>query len=646
MPSFERRLKALRLFFIAFASVIVFKLFLLQVVSAGFYDSLASGQHDFYQELIAQRGNIVVSDWKDGAEYFAASSEARAFVYAEPRKVEGPIETAQSLARILGYEITAIYSDDEVQEEQGGIFDGVFTSNEALPLPTLQVPQGALSLSNGQGELEGVAVDESQGSEAQATNPIEEVEEEGPSDYEILVTRLSKEDDPYEPIAHDVSESQLNKILDLELPGIHYVLEEARSYPEKNLGGHIFGFVAQTDDGMNGQYGLEGFFNDYLSGANGFLDIVTDIGGQWIGVGKREFEQAKDGGDLLLTIDRTIQYTACKALQDGVERYEADGGSIVIIDPATGKVMAMCNVPDFDPNTYNEVESISVYNNAAIFDAYEPGSVFKPLVMAAALDVDAVTPSETYNDTGEEEIEEYTIRNSDLKAYGIQTMTQVLEKSLNTGMIYVMREMTGLVMTDYIEDFGFGVLTGIELDTEASGTIESLYNDHEIYYATASYGQGITSTVLQMAMAYGAIANDGWLMEPYLVEEKRYDDGTVEDTQPYAVRQVIDSSTATTISAMLVSVIENGHAGYAGVDGYYIGGKTGTAQVASSQGGYQDDATIATFAGFGPVEDPQFAMVVRIDHPRTTEWAADTAAPIFGEVAEFILDYLEVPPTR
>ena len=624
VPSFERRLKALRLFYLVFACVIVFRLFMLQVVNAGFYDSLASGQHDFYQELIAQRGSIIVSDWKDGAEYLAATNEALAFVYAEPRKVEDPVYTSQSIARILGYEITT--TGESESEDQGNILEGVFEIDE-----------------NTQEEAEGVVSDEPL---ADQDEEIKEPEEEGPSDYELLVARLSKEDDPYEPIARNVSESQLNKILDLELSGIHYVLEEARSYPETNLGGHIFGFVAHTDEGMNGQYGLEGFFEEFLSGENGFLDIVTDIGGQWIGVGKRDFEEARDGGDLLLTIDRTIQYMACRALQEGVERYEADGGSVVIIEPSTGKIVAMCNAPDFDPNIYNEVESISVYNNAAIFDPYEPGSVFKPLVMAAALDVDAVTPSQTYDDTGEVEIEEYTIRNSDLKAYGIQTMTQVLEKSLNTGMIYVMREMTGLVMTDYIENFGFGVLTGVELDTESSGTINSLYNDHDIYYATASYGQGITSTVLQIAMAYGAIANNGWLMEPYLVDEKRYIDGTVEDTQPYAVRQVIDGSTATTVSAMLVSVIENGHASYAGVDGYYIGGKTGTAQVASSDGGYQDDNTIATFAGFGPVEDPQFAMVVRIDHPRTTQWAADTAAPIFGEIAEFILDYLEVPPTR
>lgn len=618
IPSFERRLKALRLFFLLFAGVIVFRLFMLQVVNAGFYEALASGQHDLYQELIAQRGDIMVTDWKDGTEYKLATNESRAFVYAEPRKIEDPVGTTQAIARVLGYEIVVTEGSNT-----GGpvsILDGVLESET---------------------EEEGVALTQ----DDQDDDAADE-EDVSSSDYEILLARLSKKDDPYEPVARNVSEIQLQNILELDLPGIYYVLEDARSYPEKNLGGHMVGFVAKTDEGMKGQYGLEGYFDQFLSGSNGFLDIVTDIGGQWIGVGKREFEPAQDGGDLLLTVDRTIQYVACKKLQEGVDRYEADGGSLVILEPSTGKIMAMCNVPDFDPNTYNQVESISVYNNNAIFDAYEPGSVFKPLIMAAALDVGAVTPSETYEDTGEEKIEEYTIRNSDLKAHGIQTMTEVLEYSLNTGMIYVMRQMGGALMTSYIEDFGFGTLTGIELDTESTGTIDALYNDHEIYYATASYGQGITATVLQIAMAYGAIANGGWLMEPYIVEEKRYPDGTVEDTRPYAIRQVIDEGTATTISAMMVSVVEEGHAGAASVDGYYLAGKTGTAQVAGSDGKYQQGVTMATFAGFGPVEDPQFVAVVRINHPRTTEWAANTAAPVFGEIAEFILDYLEVPPTR
>jgi cell division protein FtsI (penicillin-binding protein 3)/stage V sporulation protein D (sporulation-specific penicillin-binding protein) len=320
---------------------------------------------------------------------------------------------------------------------------------------------------------------------------------------------------------------------------------------------------------------------------------------------------------------------------------------VVIIQPSTGKIIAMCNVPDFDPNDYGNVENISVYNNAAIFDAYEPGSVLKPIVMSAALDAGVVSPTETYEDAGEVKIDEYTIRNSDLKAHGIQTMTEVLEKSLNTGMIYVMRQMGGEIMTRYLENYGFGTLSGIELDSESEGVKDALYNDAEIYYATASYGQGITATPLQIALAYGAMANGGWLMKPYIVEEKRYNDGTVEETQPQRVRQVINEKSATTIGAMMVSVVENGHGKYAQVDGYYIAGKTGTAQVAKKDGvGYEENKTIGSFAGYGPVENPQFAMVVRIDYPKTTQWGESTAAPIFGEVAEFILDYLEIPPTR
>lgn len=591
------RFKALRVFFFVFAGIIALRLLSLQVVSAGFYQSLASGQHDVYQELVAERGTIYVTDWKDDWEYAAATNEARAFLYAEPRKIEDPQYTAQALAQILGY---------EMEEE------------EVIEL-----------LSDGVVEGEEVSV---------------EIEKE-PNEYERLLERLSKSDDPYEPIARNIPESTLDKILAMELEGIHYILEDVRSYPEMNLGGHLFGFVAQRDNETHGQYGLEGHYEEFLAGTNGFLNAQTDSVGRWIGVGEREFEPANDGGDILLTIDRTIQYEACRRLKAGVDRFDADGGSVIILEPKTGRIIAMCNGPDFDPNAYSNVEDVDVYNNDGIFTAYEPGSVFKPIVMAAALDAGVVTPNTTYEDFGEEKIDRFTIRNSDLKAHGIQTMTQVLEKSLNTGMIFVMREMGGELMTRFIEDFGFGTLTGIDLDTEVGGDVSALYKDQEIYYATASYGQGITATPMQIAAAYGAIANGGWLMQPYVVEEKRYPNGTVEHASPRTVRQVLDSSAATTIGAMLVSVIENGHATHAAVDGYYIAGKTGTAQVAQG-GSYVEGITNATFAGFGPVENPRFVMVVKLEHPRASIYAADTAAPIFGDIAEFMLDYLEVAPTR
>jgi len=199
---------------------------------------------------------------------------------------------------------------------------------------------------------------------------------------------------------------------------------------------------------------------------------------------------------------------------------------------------------------------------------------------------------------------------------------------------------------DYVKRFGFGKSTGIELDTESAGTIASLDIGAEIYAATASFGQGITVTPLQIAMAYGALANGGVLKKPQIVDEVRYADGTIEERPTQDIAQVISPATSRTIGAMMVSVIEHGHGAHAGVPGYYIAGKTGTAQVASSGGGYDQDYTIGSFAGFGPVEDPKFAMIVRIDNPKDVFWAESTAAPLFGEIAEFLLDYFEIPPVR
>lgn len=586
------RILSLQGFFVLFGVVIVARLWYLQIVQASFYQAIASGQHEFYEELIADRGKVFVRDWKDQTEYIAASNEFQAFIYADPRKITDPETVTREIAKLLEYDLN----------------------------------QASINLS---------------------TNETPSLESSTSTEYEILLSRLSKSDDPYEPIAHNVNADILNDILLLNYSGIYYIYEDARAYPEKNIGGHIFGFVQQDyENGLFGQYGVEGYYDDFLSGKNGYLDAVTDSTGSWIGVGHRDTKPAQDGGDILLTIDRSIQYNACKTLADGVKTYEADSGSLIILEPKTGKIIAMCTTPDFDPNNYGEVDDVSIYNNLAIFEAYEPGSVVKPLVMATALDVNAVEPSTTYEDTGEVLIEGYLkpIKNSDLKAHGIQTMTEVLEKSLNTGMVFVMQQIGGKVMVEYLKQFGFGTLTGIDLDTEVSGIISALENDHDAFYAPASYGQGFTLTLMQLTSAYGALANEGWLMQPYIVEEKRYTDGTIEKIMPTTVRQVIDSSTATTIGAMLVSVVENGHSKNAAVSGYYIGGKTGTAQVAN-EGGY-GDLTNATFAGYGPIEDPRFVIAVRLEHPRTNIWAENTAAVIYQDVAEYILEYFEVAPSR
>ncbi len=591
-----KRIRVIQLGALAIAFLLVFRLGFLQIGQNGFYEALASGQRGLYQELFPDRGEILVVD-EDGSEIAVATNRYLHLVWADPRRVDDPMRTATVLEEIL---------KDE---------------DEPVEMKVVEVTEG--------------------------DEVVDEEEVESISFRDELIAKLSKEGDPYEPIKRKVTDSVINEIERANLNGIYSQRERFRYYPEGSTFSHVTGFVSADDDGVfSGKYGVEGNMEDTLSGSGGYTFSERDTRGRWIGIGTRNVDPAQDGADIVLTLDRTVQYVACTILEEAVERFEADSGSLVILDPKTGAIQAMCGVPNFDPNVYNEVESIDVYNNKSIFEAYEPGSVFKPIVMAGAIDVGAVTPSTGYEDLGEVKIDRFTIRNSDLKSYGWQTMSEVLEKSLNTGMIFVMREMGGKQMARYLRDFGFGDTTELALDSEVGGDVSALDRDSEIYYATTSYGQGVTATLLQVAASYGAIANNGRYIAPYAIDEIRHTNGEVTGHTSNE-RQVISSKSAQTISAMLVSVIENGHANTAAVDGYYIAGKTGTAQVARDDGaGYKKDETIATFAGFGPVSNPQFVAAIRIDHPRTTQWASGTAAPVFGEIAQFLLQYERIPPDR
>jgi cell division protein FtsI/penicillin-binding protein 2 len=293
------------------------------------------------------------------------------------------------------------------------------------------------------------------------------------------------------------------------------------------------------------------------------------------------------------------------------------------------------------------VEDQSVFNNPAIFSQYEPGSIFKPITMAIGLDLKLVNPETTYEDTGNVQIGPHTIKNSDLKSNGIQTMTQVLEKSLNTGVVYVVRLVGPQKFREYAEAFGLGSLTGIELDREAMGDTDSLKKRGEIWSATASFGQGIAVTPIQMLNAFNAIANGGRLMKPYIVREFVESSGAEREVQPKAIRQVLSERTSTLLRGMLVNVVENGHGKRAGVAGYYVAGKTGTAQVSKKDGGgYEKDRVIGSFIGFAPADNPVFSMLVKVDNPKTVQWAESSAAPVFGEIAKYLLNYYKVPPER
>lgn len=466
------------------------------------------------------------------------------------------------------------------------------------------------------------------------------------SQYEIteetLQARLTKENDIYEPLVHKLTDEALAPIMELKLEGIASEREGWRFYPEEKTLAQVLGFVGVSNEKRQGQYGLEGYFEDELAGKDGRVEGDMDVTGRLIQTGNLKRTEPEPGVDLVLTVDRIIQAYACQKLALQAEKLGADGGDLIIMNPGSGAIIAMCSTPAFDPNEYQKAEDISVYLNPSVALAYEPGSVFKPITMAAAIDSGRVGPETTYTDTGEAKFGSYTIKNSDNKAHGLTSMVGVLENSLNTGAIFAEQELGNDNFLEYVKKFGFGKMTGIELGHETGGNIRLLDNNKDINFATASFGQGITVTPLQMITAYAALANGGKIMKPYIVKEKRRNDQVIEITEPKVLAQPISLRTSTIISGMLVSVVRNGHAKRAGVAGYRLGAKTGTAQVAAGKG--YGDKYIHTAAGYGPIDNPAFVMLVKLNDPKAGQFAESTAVPVFGDVAKFILQYYEIPP--
>jgi len=451
----------------------------------------------------------------------------------------------------------------------------------------------------------------------------------------------------YVPIKHKVEGDTVEQIKNLNLSGISYQTEDWRYYPDKVLGSHILGFVGFVNDQKKGQYGVEGYYDNTLSGKNGFLQSEKNTLGEIISGTKNFVQGAEDGSDIVLTIDRLIQDKVETVVKDAVEKNGAESGSAIVMDPQTGAIIAMAGYPNFDPNNYSEVENVNVFSNSSIYELYEPGSVFKPLIVSMALDQNLISPDTKFNDNGKMEIDEYTIQNFDKKAYGDLTVTQILEKSNNIGMVQIARTLGREKMYDYMINYGFDENSGVDLDTEA-GTIVKKPNEwSEMDFATMSFGQGIATTPLRLINAISCVANGGRLLKPYIVKKIIRPDGSEETTKPKAVRQVIKPETAETLSAMMVSVMEKGFGQPARVEGYKIAGKTGTAQVPSADGkGYDPNKKITTFVGFGPIEYPRFAILVKLNNPGGDVWAESTTGPAFKSIAQELLKYYQIAPSN
>jgi len=458
-------------------------------------------------------------------------------------------------------------------------------------------------------------------------------------DFKNLLSRLSKKDDRYELLKKDITTQEFEEIKNFNLPGIFFNSVSKRYYPEAEFFGHLTGFTRIIDGEQRGQYGLEEFFDHDLTGVDGRQTKKLSSLPIY-----RTDKKAQPGIDIVLTIDRSLQFFVYNLLEKAIEDYKADSGSIILLSPKTGAILALANYPYFNPNKYFEVQDLSLFRNSAISDSFEPGSIFKIITMAGALDSNTIKPTDFFTDTGFVKIDEDTIHNVDDENFGTVTITEILEESINTGMVYVADLLGRELFRNYLKKFGFGGLTDIELSGEVSGDINNLERKQPIYLATASFGQGISVTPLQMITAVGAIANSGKLMKPFIVDQI-LDGKKLIKRKPKAIRSVISPSAAAMLSTMMVSVVENGYGSRAKVSGYLVAGKTGTAQVPQSEGGYSDEV-IHSFVGFAPATDPQFAALIKIDNPKEERFAAATAASVFGDLAEFVLKYYNIPPDK
>ncbi|MCL4360127.1 penicillin-binding protein 2 [Patescibacteria group bacterium] len=458
-----------------------------------------------------------------------------------------------------------------------------------------------------------------------------------------LARELSQPGRVWIPLAHKVDDATAATLKALHLDGLGFENESRRYYPESSMAAQLLGFVGSDTDGKDkGYFGLEGYYDRELRGKDGELRMEKDVRGAPILIGDSERIEPQDGRDLTLWLDRTVQYIAEKRLKEGIEQYGAKSGTVTILDPKTGGVLAMASFPNYDPGNFGEY-SRDVYKNPIVAGSYEPGSTFKVLVMGTAINAKLVTPDTKVPETGPVPVAGYFIRTWNNQYHGQITTTQVLEYSSNVGMVAIERLLGRDRMLSLIHAFGFGVPTGVDLEDEASPELRPDNAWADIDLATASFGQGIAVTPLQMVRAVAALANGGWLMEPHVVKTITDSRGKVIPIPPKRIRQVISTSAAHIMTEMMIAAVDKGEAKWAKPAGYRIAGKTGTAQVPVA-GHYDAQKTIASFVGFAPADDPKFVMLVTLSEPTASIWGSETAAPVFFRIADDLFSYYGIPP--
>ncbi|OGC57358.1 hypothetical protein A2976_02540 [candidate division WWE3 bacterium RIFCSPLOWO2_01_FULL_41_9] len=576
------RLNILIGFFLSVSVVFVLRLFFIQVVGHEKYKALAQDQYWNLQDIPARRGNIMS---RDG--FVLATTQTHYLMYLEPQKIENK-------DKVIRYLSDALVKINAEREGEADILKSGFEKKIANLLDTT---------------LQWVILE------------------------------------------HNLTPYQKEDIESLNLVGVGFEEEPVRYYPEGTLASHVLGFVASNERGdKQGYEGIEGKLDADLKGKPGRIVEEKDAMGAPILVGGYTKVPPINGRDIVLTLDRSVQYIIEKHIKNGVEMYDAVSGSVIVMDPTNGEVIAMANYPTYDPANFTDEEKETTQSphrkslerkNLSISETYEPGSVMKPLTVSAAVDLKKVTLSTSYEDYGPVYYSGHKIDNWDGKHHGTMNIVQLLQKSNNIGAAWVGHLVGSENLSEYMSNFGLGNKGGIDLEGEDTGILRDYSSWTDIDLANIAFGQGISVTPLQMLDAFNTIANGGELFQPKVILEIR-DEGKVLSIPPKNVRRVISKETSDTMVNMLIQAVEGGESKFFNLKDYKIAGKTGTAQI-PVRGEYDPTKTNATFIGFLP-ETKKFSMIVRLDRPSTSPYAAETAVPLWMSITDELVKYYGIPP--
>ncbi len=468
-------------------------------------------------------------------------------------------------------------------------------------------------------------------------------------DQAEFMAKASKKQDPYEDIIGHLSKEQADSIDALKIPGVNIFKEKWRFYPGGAMASHSLGFVAYKGDDLGGRYGLEREYDAVLrrDANNPYVNFFAEV---FSNINKTFFTDEAREGDVVSTIEPVVQEYLDKKLAEVKNKYQVDSIGGIIMNPNDGAIYALTIKPDFDPNDFSKIKKTSTFGNPLVENVLEFGSVVKPLIMAAALDAKAVTADTAYNDTGSVVIEKREIFNFDKKGRGPgTTMQDVLNQSLNTGMVFAEQRLGKKNLREYLLSFGLKEKTGIDLPNETSGLVSNILNSpREIEYANAAFGQGIAFTPVELIRALASLSNGGNLVTPHLVKQIKYSDGTSKEITYETTPTKISKETSQEITRMLVTVMDKSlKGGAAKMDRFSVAVKTGTAQVAKEDGGgYYEDRNNHSFIGYFPAYEPKFIILLYAINPKGVPYAAQTWADPFLDITKFLLNYYEVPPDR